>query len=85
MRRSAVWFAWSGRLHVSRCSIFPAYPALSASVGVYINDTDAEIYEVQIDNPVQEKDGVRVELKGFYCENNMLKGDFVFTGEGCRQ
>ena len=39
-------------------------------------------YEVQIDNPVQEKDGVRVELKGFYCENNMLKGDFVFTGEG---
>ena len=51
-------------------------------VGVYINDTDAEIYEVQIDNPVQEKDGVRVELKGFYCENNMLKGDFVFTGEG---
>ena len=27
-------------------------------VGVYINDTDAEIYEVQIDNPVQEKDGV---------------------------
>lgn len=51
-------------------------------IGVYINDTDAEIYEVQIDNPVQEKDGVRVELKGFYCENNMLKGDFVFTGEG---
>lgn len=51
-------------------------------VGVYINDTDAEIYEVQIDNPVQEKDGVRVELKGFYCENNMLIGDFVFTGEG---
>ena len=51
-------------------------------VGVYINDTDAEIYEVQIDNPVQEQNGVRVELKGFYCENNMLKGDFVFTGEG---
>ena len=51
-------------------------------VGVYINDTDAEVYEVQIDDPVQEQDGIRVELRNFYCEGNLLHGTFDFTGEG---
>jgi len=53
-------------------------------VGVYINEEDKKIYEVQIDDPVQEQDGVRVELKDFYVEGNILYGTFSFTGEGLR-
>lgn len=51
-------------------------------VGVYINEEDKKVYEVQIDDPVQEQDGIRVELKDFYCEGNILHGTFAFTGEG---
>ena len=51
-------------------------------VGLYINDTDAKVYEVWIDDPVQEQDGIRVELRNFYCEGNLLHGTFAFTGEG---
>lgn len=51
-------------------------------VGVYINDEDVKVYEVQIDDPVQEQDGIRVELRNFYCEGNILYGMFEFTGEG---
>ena len=49
-------------------------------VGVYINDTDAEVYEVQIDDPSMEKNGVKIELKNFYCANNQIFGDVVITG-----
>ena len=51
-------------------------------VGVYINEEDVKVYEVQIDDPVQEQGGIRVELRDFYCEGNLLHGTFVFTGEG---
>ena len=51
-------------------------------VGVYINEEDVKVYEVQIDDPVQEQDGIRVELRDFYCEGNLLHGTFAFTGEG---
>lgn len=51
-------------------------------VGVYINEEDKTIYEVQIDNPVQEQNGIRVELCDFYFEDNFLHGFFEFTGEG---
>lgn len=50
-------------------------------VGVYINDTDAKVYEVWIDDPVQEKDGVRVELRDFYCEGKQIYGTVRITGE----
>ena len=50
-------------------------------VGLYINDENTEVYEVQIDNPVQEKDGIRIELKDFYCEDKMMKGKIRITGE----
>ena len=53
-------------------------------VGVYINEEDKKIYEVQIDDPVQEQDGIRVELKDFYVEGNILYGTFSFTGKGLR-
>ena len=49
-------------------------------VGVYINDTDEEVYEVQIDDPSMEKDVVKIELKNFYCANNQIFGDVVITG-----
>lgn len=50
-------------------------------VGVYINDENKKIYEVQIDNPVREKDGVRVELIDFYCEGREIRGTVRITGE----
>lgn len=50
-------------------------------VGVYINDKNQKIYEVQIDSPVQEKDGVRVELLDFYCEGEQIYGTVRLTGE----
>ncbi len=50
-------------------------------VGVYIDEENKTIYEVQIDDPVQEKDGVRVELIDFYCENESIYGKIKFTGE----
>lgn len=50
-------------------------------VGLYINDTDAKVYEVWIDDPVQEKDGVRVELRDFYCEGKQIYGTVRITGE----
>ena len=49
-------------------------------VGVYINDTDTKVYEVQIDAPSMEKDGVKIELKNFYCANNQIFGDVIVTG-----
>ena len=50
-------------------------------VGVYINEEDKKIYEVQIDDPVQKKDGVRVELMDFYCEGRQIHGTVRITGE----
>lgn len=50
-------------------------------VGVYIDDENKTIYEVQIDDPVQEKDGVRVELMDFYCEGKQIYGTVRITGE----
>lgn len=50
-------------------------------VGVYINEEDVKVYEVQIDDPVQEKDGVRVELRDFYCEGKQIYGTVRITGE----
>lgn len=41
-------------------------------VGVYIEEENKTIYQVQIDDPVQEKDGVRVELMDFYCEGKQI-------------
>ena len=49
-------------------------------VGLYINDTDAKVYEVWIEDPSMEKDGVKVELQNFYCLNNQIFGDVVVTG-----
>lgn len=51
-------------------------------VGVYINDTEEEILEVRLLNPVQEKDGIRVELKDFYCKGVAIYGMVSFTGDG---
>ena len=51
-------------------------------VGVYINDNEEEILEVRLLNPVQEKDGVRVELKDFYCKGAAIYGLVSFTGDG---
>ena len=48
----------------------------------HFNEEDVKVYEVQIDDPVQEQGGIRVELRDFYCEGNLLHGTFVFTGEG---
>lgn len=50
-------------------------------VGVYIDEENKTIYEVQIDDPVQEKDGMRVELKDFYCEGKQIYGTVRITGE----
>ncbi|MGN0133184.1 MAG: hypothetical protein ACI4AO_00535 [Anaerotignum sp.] len=50
-------------------------------VGVYIDDENKTIYEVQIDDPVQEKDSVRVELMDFYCEGKQIYGTVRITGE----
>lgn len=50
-------------------------------VGVYIDDEDKKIYEVWIDDPVQEKDGVRVELMDFYCEGKQIYGTVRITGD----
>ena len=50
-------------------------------VGIYIDDENKTIYEVQIDDPVKEKDGVSVELIDFYCENESIYGKIKFTGE----
>lgn len=50
-------------------------------VGVYIDEENKTIYEVQIDDPVQEKNGVRVELKDFYCEGKQIYGTVRITGE----
>ena len=50
-------------------------------VGVYINEKDEKIYAVQIDSPVQEKDGVHVELLDFYCEGKQIYGTVRITGE----
>ena len=49
-------------------------------VGLYINDTDAKVYEVWIEDPSMEKDGVKVELQNFYCLNNQIFGDVIITG-----
>ena len=51
-------------------------------VGVYINDNEEEILEVRLLNPVQEKDGVRAELKDFYCKGVAIYGLVSFTGDG---
>lgn len=51
-------------------------------VGVYINDSEEEILEVRLLNPVQEKDGVRAELKDFYCKGVAIYGMVSFTGDG---
>ncbi len=51
-------------------------------VGVYINDNEEEILEVRLLNPVQEKDGVRAELKDFYCKGAAIYGLVSFTGDG---
>lgn len=51
-------------------------------VGLYINDSDEEIFEVRLLNPVQEKDGVRLELEDFYCKDGAIYGIASFTGEG---
>lgn len=51
-------------------------------VGVYINDNEEEILEVRLLNPVQEKDGIRVELKDFYCKGVAIYGMVSFTGDG---
>ena len=51
-------------------------------VGVYINDNEEEILEVRLLNPVQEKDGIRVELKDFYCKGVAIYGLVSFTGDG---
>ncbi len=51
-------------------------------VGVYINDTEEEILEVRLLNPVQEKDGIRAELKDFYCKGVAIYGLVSFTGDG---
>lgn len=51
-------------------------------VGVYINDSEEEILEVRLLNPVQEKDGVRAELKDFYCKGVAIYGLVSFTGDG---
>ena len=50
-------------------------------VGLYINDTDTKVYEVWIDDPLQEKDGVRVELRDFYCEGKQIYGTVRITGD----
>ena len=49
-------------------------------VGVYINEEDVKVYEVQIDDPSMEKDGVKIELKNFYSASNQIFGDVVITG-----
>lgn len=54
-------------------------------VGIYINDADKTIYEVQIDDPIQVQNGIRVELCDFYFEDNYLHGYFEFTGEGLEE
>ncbi len=51
-------------------------------VGVYINDNEEENLEVRLLNPVQEKDGVRAELKDFYCKGAAIYGLVSFTGDG---
>lgn len=50
-------------------------------VGVYINDKDEKIYAVQMNSIVQEKEGVRVELLDFYCEEKQIYGTVRITGE----
>lgn len=50
-------------------------------VGVYINEENKKVYEVQIDDPVREKDGVRVELLDFYCEGKQIYGTVRITGK----
>lgn len=51
-------------------------------VGVYINNSEEEILEVRLQNPVQEKDGIRAELKDFYCKGTAIYGLVSFTGDG---
>lgn len=50
-------------------------------VGIYIDEENKTIYEVQIDEPVREKDGVQVELKNFYCADRVIYGEIRITGE----
>ena len=51
-------------------------------VGVFVAENAEEVfYEVWIDDPVQEKDGVRVELRDFYGKGKQIYGTVRITGE----
>jgi len=48
--------------------------------GVYIDQNQDTFYEVQIEPPFMEKDGVKVELKNFYATERRFYGDVFLTG-----
>lgn len=50
-------------------------------VGVYIDEENKKIYEVEIDPPVLEQDGVRVELRNFYAVGSRFYGEVCITGD----
>lgn len=50
-------------------------------VGVYIDEENKKIYEVEIDQPVMEQDGIQVELRNFYAVGSRFYGEVYITGD----
>ena len=48
--------------------------------GIYIDENEETLYEVQIEPRFMEKDGIKVELKNFYATARRLYGDVYMTG-----
>ena len=43
--------------------------------GIYIDENEETLYEVQIEPRFMEKDGIKVELKNFYATARRFYGD----------
>ena len=49
--------------------------------GIYIDENEETLYEVQIEPRFMEKDGIKVELKNFYATARRFYGDVYMTGD----